>query len=413
MTFDFMAEQLALRLQQGLLRERKAVSTNKNGVIEIAAKHYINFASNDYLGLSQHEQVLQSYVEGLAMYGSGSGSSALVTGYSIEHEALENDLCEVLNKPAAILFSSGFAANQAICHALNAQSSHKAAVPQSRIVCDKYMHASFIQGALESAADLTRFKHNDMAHAQHHINQSNSDTLIATEGVFSMDGDLGDVAGLQAIMQQQHYSAKQRPWLMVDDAHGIGVMGKHGFGTLDLNGVNADQVDIVMGTFGKALGTSGAFVAGTYNFIEYLANFSKHYVYSTAFCAAQARATRASIALVAAGEEREKLHTNIALFTHLSKLAGLPLLPSESAIQPLIVGNPHAALTMSQQLSDLGLWIPAIRTPTVPVNSDRLRITLSALHTEKDIRALVDGLCMTYSTCVDKADKPPHEHLKQ
>lgn len=395
MAFDFMARALAVRAQQGLLRERKAVTANKQGIIELAGKHYINFASNDYLGLSQHEQVLQSYAEGLSMHGSGSGASSVVTGYSIEHEALENDLCEVLNKPAVLLFSSGFAANQAVCHALLGQGASAARVPakaQASVICDKYMHASFIQGAVESSAQMTRFQHNDMLHAQKHITSVSADTLIATEGVFSMDGDLGDIAGLQNIIAQQ----SNKPWLMVDDAHAIGVVGKSGFGSLDTPGISAQHIDIVMGTFGKALGTSGAFVAGSYTFIEYLVNYCKHYVYSTAFSAAQARATRASIALVAEGHEREKLHYNIELFRALTKQAGLPLLPSTTPIQPLIIGDPSGTVKMSLKLAELGLWVPAIRTPTVPNNSDRLRITLSAIHTPKDIKALVESLTLSY-----------------
>jgi 8-amino-7-oxononanoate synthase len=404
MSFEFIQDALNKRDKAGLLRARKAVSSNKQGMIDIAGKHYINFASNDYLGLSQHEQVLQTYVEGLAIHGGGSGASSVVTGYSIEHEALENDLCEVLNKPAAILFSSGFAANQAICHALAGNkkptkpTKGSADTSATRLICDKYMHASFIQGALETQAPFQRFLHNDISHAQRLIENSNGDTLVATEGVFSMDGDCGDIAGLQQLIKNQAI----KPWLMVDDAHAIGVIGERGFGSVDRpsdtdnKGVDPNKVDIVLGTFGKALGTSGAFIAGSYSLIEYLLNFSKHYVYSTAFSAAQARATRASIALVAQGQEREKLHTNIALFKRLITAKGLPLLASNSAIQPIILGSPTHAVQMSEKLAELGIWVPAIRTPTVPVNSDRIRITLSAIHTEQDVCALVDSLCIAY-----------------
>jgi 8-amino-7-oxononanoate synthase len=400
MAFNFIEQDLALRAKQGLLRKRKALSTNKQGIIEFAGKHYINFASNDYLGLSQHEQVLQSYVEGLAMHGCGSGASPIVTGYSSEHEALEDDLCEVLNKPAALLFSSGFAANQAVCDALIGDSKR---ANQSSVICDKYMHASFIQAALSSPTNLKRFKHNDMQHAKQYITgatgagNAQKNVLIATEGVFSMDGDLGDVAGLQRILAEQSTVTRDnQPWLMVDDAHAIGVVGENGFGSSDTKGISAKQIDVLMGTFGKALGTSGAFVAGSVEFIEYLVNYSKHYVYSTAFSGAQARATRASIALVAQGAEREKLHANIALFNTLTAQAGLPLSPSLTPIQALIVGEPLLACRMSEKLAELGLWVPAIRQPTVPANTDRLRITLSAIHTELDIRALVDGLSLCY-----------------
>jgi 8-amino-7-oxononanoate synthase len=426
MAFDFLAATLEQREASSLRRVRYPVVSNKDGIIEIKGKHYLNFASNDYLGLSQHEQVLQNYVEGLAMYGSGSGASSVVTGYSEEHQALEEDLCEAINKPAAMLFSSGFAANQAICHALFGISSEVNTTLKSRprhhlekaadrkvkngsagpkvnpldserphIIADKYMHASFIQGALDTPAYFTRFKHNDMTHAKKLISRAPPNSLVATEGVFSMDGDLGDIVQLQRILQTTHQSPVHRPWLCVDDAHAFGVIGKNGFGSLDCENVDAEQVDVLMGTFGKALGTSGAFVAGSTELIEYMVNMSKHYVYSTAISSAQARATRASLALIQQGEERQKLHGNIVYFTQAAKQKGIPLLASSSAIQAIIVGEPTLALTCSEHLAELGLWVPAIRTPTVPKNTDRLRITLSAIHSHRDIDALIDGLVLT------------------
>ena len=398
MGFEFLASTMQNRDAASLRRIRQPVISNKHGMIEIQGQHYLNFSSNDYLGLSQHEQVLQSYVEGLAIYGSGSGSSSIVTGYSAEHKALEDDICEVLNKPAAMLFSSGFAANQAICHALfghiNKQAMNHDSALIPHIICDKYMHASFIQGAIDTQAKLRRFAHNNMAHAQTLIGAATPSSLVATEGVFSMDGDMGDVKSLQSIMQASGKPAKDQPWLMVDDAHAFGVIGTNGFGTLDCKHVNPALVNIVMGTFGKALGTSGAFVAGSEQFIEYMVNISKHYVYSTAISGAQARATRASLALVEKGEERIKLYENIEYFITLATRKGIVTLPSSSAIQVIILGDAKLALSCSQQLAELGLWVPAIRTPTVPKTSDRLRITLSAIHNKKDIEALIDGLAI-------------------
>lgn len=402
MAFEFLANTLQARQAASLYRIRQPVISNKDGMIEIQGKHYLNFASNDYLGLSQHEQVLQSYVEGLAVYGSGSGASSVVTGYSAEHKALEDDLCEVLNKPAAMLFSSGFAANQAICHALfggsktSAKTNSSASVPH--IICDKYMHASFIQGALDTKAKLQRFKHNDMGHAQKFIQSATPNSLIATEGVFSMDGDLGKVQSLQSMLSSSSKQAVNYPWLFVDDAHAFGVIGKNGFGTLDCQHVNAQKVNVVMGTFGKALGTSGAFVAGSAQFIDYMVNMSKHYIYSTAISAAQSRATRTSLALVEQGQERLKLHENIDYFKTLVERKGITVLASSSAIQAIVIGEPRLTLKCSRQLAELGLWIPAIRTPTVPKYTDRLRITLSAIHSKRDINALVDGLAIVLET---------------
>lgn len=404
MAFEFLANSLRKREAASLLRRRHPVISNKDGVIEIDGKHYINFASNDYLGLSQHEQVLQHYVEGLAVYGSGSGASSVVTGYSAEHKALEDDICEVLNKPAAMLFSSGFAANQAICHGLFGHISTKSkkdskASPQ--IICDKYMHASFIQGARETNAKLHRYKHNNMEHARQLIQETPANSLVATEGVFSMDGDTGNVESLQKIIEAKETKADS-PWLLVDDAHGFGVLGENGFGTLDCTHIDEHSVNVVMGTFGKAIGTSGAFVAGSSDFIEYMVNLSKHYVYSTALCPAQARATRASLALVEQGKERFKLQENIDYFKTSATHKGIDILPSNSPIQPIIIGDPAVALKSSEHLAELGLWIPAIRTPTVPKNTDRLRVTLSAIHSKKDIDALTDGLAIVAESVLEK-----------
>ncbi len=395
MAFEFIADAVAKRKADHLFRTRHCVNSNKNGVIEIANQHYLNFASNDYLGLSQHEHVLQAFAEGLSLYGAGGSASSVVTGYTQEHQALEDDICAMLNKPAALLFSSGFSANQAICHALFGSNN-----ANGRIICDKYMHASFIQGALETQAPLKRYKHNDMQHLRKLLNDLPAHSLLATEGVFSMDGDIGDVHRIHKELHDAQGNHHQ-PWVMLDEAHAIGVLGERGFGSLDLPSqdkhyVNSDNVDVVMGTFGKAVGTGGAFVAGPQVFIDYLVNYAKHYVYSTAFSAAQARATRASLALIEAGEQRNTLHQNIALFRHLAKQKKLPILASLSAIQPIIVGAPERAVAMSKRLADLGLWVPAIRTPTVPKHTDRLRITLSAMHSRKDITALVDALDMVF-----------------
>ena len=407
MAFEFLAMRLQQRKSNGLLRKRVCLSQNRDGIIEINNKHYINFASNDYLGLSQHSQVQQAYAEGLSLYGTGSGSSSVVTGYSSEHKALEDDICTVLNKEAALLFASGFSANQAICHALfpsETVAAKNISPSTGQIICDKYMHASFIQGALETPAKLSRYKHNDMVHASKLIGKlAGTDSIVATESVFSMDGDLGKLKELSEIISQGKFTEKSKPYLLVDDAHGFGVLGESGFGCLDYTSlseqyVDPNKVDIVMGTFGKALGTGGAFVAGSKIFIEYMVNFAKHYVYSTAISAAQARATRASLALVEKGLEREKLYNNITLFKALAGAHALPVLPSNSAIQPLIIGCPERAVRISHKLAELGIWVCAIRTPTVPKNTDRLRITISAMHNEQDIHALVDALALTVHT---------------
>lgn len=408
--FEFLDRSLTLQAEANLLRERRAITSSKDGMIEVNGKHYLNFASNDYLGLSQHESVLQAYVEGLAVYGSSSSASPILTGYSLEHKALEDDICEALNKPAALLFSSGFSANQAICEALfnNFQSidvkqtkkQTSSAKRDSHIICDKLMHASFLKGAMQSTAKLKRFKHNDMQHASLLINKAPSNSLVATEGMFSMGGDVGLVEELQSILLGLPKDIN-KPWLMIDDAHAFGIKGENGFGTLDNAAIDETKVDIVMGTFGKALGTGGAFVAASTSFIEYLVNKSQHYIYSTSISAAQARATRVSLGLVKQGQEREQLQQNIDYFLMKAKQKALPLFDSNSQIQAVFIGEPALAQTLSRRLSDLGIWVPAIRTPTVPKNTDRLRITISALHKRTDLDALIDALSLSLEPYIE------------
>jgi 8-amino-7-oxononanoate synthase len=377
---------LAAQEEQHLLREHTLISDDYDGVIQVNGQHYLNFASNDYLGLRQNQNVLQSFVEGLSKYGAGSGSASLVTGHTQEHSELSDTLATALNRDAVLLFSSGFAANQAICHALLQKGD--------AVVCDKLMHASFIEGALTSPATFTRFRHNDMAHAESTIGKAkqkldpSAALLLASEGVFSMDGDQAHLPDLAALSKQH------AAYLMVDDAHGFGVLGKQGLGAVEVHQLSQTDCPIVMGTFGKAAGTSGAFVAGSKDLIDYLKNSARHYIYSTAMSAANARATLESLRCIVAGAERQRLQENIHLFKTKASSKGLRLMASNTAIQPLLIGEPALAMQASAYMKKLGLWVTAIRTPTVPPGTDRLRITLSALHQPKDIEALVDALAM-------------------
>ena len=398
MAFDFISAALAERAAASLLRKRVKVTNNVQAIIEVAGEHYINFSSNDYLGLSQNQDVLQSFAEGLSLYGASSSASSVVTGYSREHKLLEEDICEHTNHQSALLFSSGFSANQALCQALFQDDTAQPKTPR-HIIADKLMHASFVDSAMQvknnqNSAVFSRFKHNDLAHFQSKL-LPHFDTLVVTEGIFSMDGDEGDIQGIQNTLKAQQSDA----WLMVDDAHGIGCIGENGMGTCAVKSQNlshqARHIDILMGTFGKAIGTQGAFIAGSSELIDYLVNFSKHYVYSTAMPAAQARATRTSLQIMRQGAEREALQQNISLFKKLAGEAGLPILDVNGPIQPIIIGNPIQALALSEHLKSLGIWVNAIRSPTVPKHSDRLRITLSALHQAQDIQALVDALSIS------------------
>jgi 8-amino-7-oxononanoate synthase len=391
MTFGFVRQALTERTSQGLLRRRKVISDNADGVIRIDEHVCLNFASNDYLGLSQHPEVLQSYVEGLSQYGAGSTASAVVCGYMRVHQQLEDMLCELFNKEAVLLVNSGFAANQSLCQALFTSKGEL----KGNILCDKRMHASFIEGAMNSHAKFQRFLHNDMTHFSHRLSQSRGDTLIATEGVFSMDGDLGSISDIQRIIAQS--PQREACQLMVDDAHGFGVVGPRGLGVSELDGENGENnkgIDILMATFGKAIGTGGAFIAGSSALIEYLVNFAKHYIYSTAMPPAQALATMKSIKIMQNGPQREQLHNNIASFKQLCSAQDLSITLSNTAIQPLLIGNSHKCVAASHALMSLGIYVPAIRTPTVEKGTERLRITLSAAHTARDVSALVDALCV-------------------
>ncbi|MFQ3207756.1 MAG: 8-amino-7-oxononanoate synthase [Glaciecola sp.] len=401
MAFDFLKIELEQRAIDSLLRKRVEIANNSQAIIEVDGRHYINFSSNDYLGLSQHPDVLQSFAEGLSLYGASSSASSLVTGYSREHKLLEEDICEHTPFNNALLFSSGFAANQALCQALF-QSSNLGSQTLRRVVADKLMHASFIDSAMQLNSDpkkpvFSRFKHNDFQHLQSKLTP-NTDTLVVTEGIFSMDGDKGDISGIATTLDNMNSDA----WLMVDDAHAIGCIGENGMGSsvipMQKSTPHVPKIDVLMGTFGKAIGTQGAFIAGSNELVEYMVNFSKHYIYSTAMPAAQARATRTSLQIMRKGIEREALNQNITVFKTLAAQAGLPILSVDGPIQPIVIGDPVRALALSQHLKSLGIWVNAIRSPTVPKHSDRLRITISALHQAQDIQALVDALSITMGT---------------
>jgi 8-amino-7-oxononanoate synthase len=392
MAFDFITSALDKRRSEGLLRSHNKVDSAAGPMIEIGGQHYINFSSNDYLAMRRSNVVSQAWIDGISEYGGGSGASPLVTGYTNAHQALEEYLASELKRDKVLLFNSGFAANQAICQALFGQSTSSQGQTKKTdsIIADKLMHASFIEGAHTSNATLSRFKHNNLEHLQMLLNSADTtlvhNTLVATEGVFSMDGDQAPLHEIVAMSKQAD------AWLMVDDAHGFGTLGKNGRGVIDTHNVSQQQVPILMATFGKAIGTAGAFVAGSQDLIDYLINFAKHYIYSTAMPAAQAYATLVSLQAKQSAERRIILAQRIEQFKLLANRAGLSLMPSNTAIQPLLIGDAQKALAASEKLKALGLWVTAIRYPTVPKHTDRLRITLTAGHDTRDIEALVDGL---------------------
>ena len=381
MAFDWINEKLADLSAQGYRRQRVTVDVEKDGIISIDGRHYLHFASNDYLGMRHDEGLQQTWVEGIAQFGAGSGASPLVTGYTRAHSALESYLAEHLNREAALLFNSGFAANQAVLQALFAKSGN--------ITSDKLMHASFIDGAMSSPAQFRRFAHNNPAHLTELLSKiPSTNSLIATESVFSMDGDEAPLKAL-ADIASEHGS-----WLMVDDAHGFGVLGEKGLGCAEYVDLSQKDVPVLMGTFGKAVGTAGAFIAGSRELIALLINTARHYIYSTAMPPAQALATLYSLEQLQDGRRQKMLSDNIRYFKTRMQNTDFRVTDSQTAIQPILMDGPNQAMALSDALKQRGIWVPPIRYPTVPKGTDRLRVTLSSVHTHKDIDALCDALLL-------------------
>lgn len=364
-------------------RQRRRVEHNSVREIVVDGLSYRHFSSNDYLGLSQHPAVIAGWQQGAAASGAGAGASGHVTGYSRYHAQLEEQLADWLGYSRALLFISGFAANQALIHLL--------AEKPDRVLADKLAHASLLDAASHAPATLRRFAHNQPASLTRLLaTPCAGATLVVTEGVFSMDGDSAPLAALAA------ETRRAGGWLLVDDAHGIGTCGAQGRGSCWQQQV---KPELLVVTFGKGFGVSGAAVLCDAATADYLEQFSRHLIYSTAMPPAQCHALLAALQQVQQGDaRREKLRANIARFR--AGAANLPwqLMPSDSAIQPLIVGENHAAVALSQRLAQAGLWVSAIRPPTVPPGTARLRITLTAAHHSEDIDALLEAL-------YDAADK--------
>lgn len=372
-----LSAELSEREQAGLLRSRVATDGASGGRLKVGGSEYLNFSANDYLGLADHPAIKAAFQEGIDRYGAGAGASPLVTGYSRAHQQLEETLAEWLGLEAVLLFNCGFSANQAVLKALLGK--------EHLLWQDKLNHASLQEMGSQLPCKMKRFGHNDMAALERQLEPNRG--LIVSEGVFSMDGDQGPWRELSQL------AAKSGNWLMIDDAHGLGVLGPQGRGTLAAQGVNPAGVHIQMGTFGKALGVAGAFVGGSRELVAYLVNFARHYVYSTHMPAAQACAVRQSIALVrAADEARAQLGELITRFRQGAQALGWRLGDSNTPIQPLLVGESSAALQLAERLRECGVWTGAIRPPTVPVGTARLRITLSAAHRAEDVDRLLDAL---------------------
>ena len=372
--------ELERRRARHLYRTRRIAEGPQRPEMIVDGRTLLGFCSNDYLGLASHPQVADALVQGVRIFGVGSGAAHLVNGHSAAHQALEEELATFTGRPRALLFSTGYMANLGVISALLGRGDS--------IFEDRLNHASLIDGGVLSRARLRRFPHCDTERlASLLADTGKGKTLVAVDGVFSMDGDIAPLGKLSEIC------LRQGAWLMVDDAHGLGVLGERGRGTLNQFQLGADQVPILMGTLGKAFGTFGAFVAGSEALIETLIQQARSYIYTTAIPAAVAEATR--VALRLASEEswrREHLQALIYSFRHEAKAMGLPLLDSLTPIQPLLAGTAERAVAWSRELERQGILVTAIRPPTVPEGSARLRVTLSAAHTRQQLERLLEAL---------------------
>lgn len=372
-----LAEALQNRRNEGLLRERQILESAPGARVRKLGREYLNFASNDYLGLAEHPDLKLAWQEGAQRWGSGAAASPLVTGYTSVHKELETALATWLDVEAVLLFSSGFTANQAVIKAL-LQRQHLQ-------WHDRLNHASLQEAAVLSSARMKRFRHNDMDHLASLLEPQRG--LIISEGVFSMDGDMAPCGELARLAQDSGN------WLMLDEAHSIGVMGEQGRGVLSRQQVPVSACQIRVVTFGKALGVAGAMVGGSRELIDYLVNFSRDYVYSTHMPAAQAYTLLAGLRLVQQADlQRQQLQQRISEFRTQATAAGLVLADSDTSIQPILIGNTETMLRWARQLDTEGIWVGAMRPPTVPAGTSRLRVTITAAHQPGDIRLLVNGL---------------------
>lgn len=353
-------------------RERQQRWRNRR----VSAHGALDFAGNDYLGLAQDPRVQAAQAEGAKRFGAGAGASHLVSGHLGIHDALEEALAEWTGREQALLFSTGYMANLGVLQAL--ADSHTA------IFQDRLNHASLLDGAALSGARSRRYHHRDGHDLQRLLALSTAThKLVVSDGVFSMDGDIADVGEL-AHISQQHGA-----WLMIDDAHGLGVLGEHGAGCVE--GVDSQAVPILVGTLGKALGTAGAFVAGDAALIEHLIQFSRSYVYTTAQPPSIAAATLEALTIVQREpEHRQRLARHIDYFRQQAIALGLPIGHSHTPIQPLLLGSEQRTLAWAATFDEHAIQVGAIRPPTVPNGESRLRITLSARHTQSDIDRLLE-----------------------
>jgi len=377
-----LSSMMAATHAAGRLRRRRVVESRLAGTARarIDGREVLVFCSNDYLGLAGDTRVGEALAQAARRWGLGSGASHLVSGHSREHHALEEELADFLGRPRALLFSTGYMANLAVGSAL--------LQPGDRVIEDRLNHASLLDAGRLSGCRFARFPHGDVPALERELSVAHEGaTLVVTDGVFSMDGDLAPLTALADTCRRRD------AWLFVDDAHGFGVLGSHGRGSVELEGLDPQDVPVLMCTLGKAVGAFGAVVAGSEDLVEVLIQRARTYMFTTGLPPAVAAATRVALRLCRAESwRRERLGSLIERFRREAGTLGLRLLDSRTPIQPILIGEERAAVAASEALLDSGLWIAAIRPPAVPKGSSRLRITLSAVHTDADLDRLMEEL---------------------
>ncbi|WAN09418.1 8-amino-7-oxononanoate synthase [Stutzerimonas balearica] len=390
MPFDLQAR-LAARRAEDLYRQRPLLASPQGPEVVVDGQRLLNFCSNDYLGLANHPEVIRAMQDGVAKWGVGGGASHLVIGHSGPHHELEEALAEFTGRPRALLFSTGYMANLAAVTALVGRGD--------TVLEDRLNHASLLDAGLLSGARFSRYLHNDAESLGKRLGKAEGSTLVVTDGVFSMDGDLAELPALCA--QARRHGA----WMMVDDAHGFGALGASGAGVVEHFGLELDDVPVLVGTLGKAFGTAGAFVAGSDELIETLIQFARPYIYTTSQPPAVACATLKSMELLRSeGWRREHLQRLVARLREGAAQIGLTLMDSPTPIQPVLIGDSARALRLSALLRERGILVGAIRPPTVPAGSARLRITLSAAHSEAQLERLLQALADSWRQLVKEAE---------
>ncbi|MDH1008911.1 8-amino-7-oxononanoate synthase [Pseudomonas nicosulfuronedens] len=382
MPFD-LAARLAQRQADDLYRRRPLLESPQGPDVVIDGQPMLAFCSNDYLGLANHPEVIAAMRAGAERWGVGGGASHLVNGHCGPHHELELALAEFTGRPRALLFSTGYMANLGTVTALVGKGDS--------VLEDRLNHASLLDAGLLSSARFSRYLHNDAASLASRLEKTEGNTLVVTDGVFSMDGDLADLPALCVKARDKG------AWVMVDDAHGFGPLGATGGGIVEHFGLGIEDVPVLVGTLGKAFGTAGAFVAGSEELIETLIQFARPYIYTTSQPPAVACATLKSLELLRAESwRRDHLNALIARFRAGAQAIGLELMDSPTPIQPILVGGSARAMALSAELRQRGILVGAIRPPTVPAGTARLRVTLSASHSEAQVDRLLVALAESW-----------------